>query len=104
MECLDCWADGQHRPAVGTCRACGAGICGGHAFIGAPPPPTMTLRVAPDPSPGRAAGRILRCAACEAASRGPLTERILQQLLDEPRRPALQVFTETEDVPPVPES
>jgi hypothetical protein len=84
MECLDCWADGQHRLAVGVCRVCGACVCRQHAFIGAPLPPPAPLMVTP--GPGTTPGRIVRCAACEAATRGPLTDRALQQLLDDPRQ------------------
>lgn|GEM_PF-3424009 len=34
VNCLDCTGDGHRdRPAVGTCRHCGAGVCADHVVV-----------------------------------------------------------------------
>jgi hypothetical protein len=80
MECLDCWAGQQHRTAVGVCWACGAGVCGPHAFIGAPVSPPAPMMVTSGIWP--TAGRMVRCGVCEAAIPGSMVDRALDHLLD----------------------
>ena len=65
MNCLDCAAHGQVKPALGVCHDCGAGVCADHVVsrdrhltrlegIG------MKVKVEPP-------ARLLRCEVCTTA-------------------------------------
>jgi len=61
MHCFEDARTGRQVPAVGTCQACGAGVCADHVRQHTVSGMRTNAVGAPTPGPDR---RVLRCPAC----------------------------------------